>query len=247
VSTARPLIGVTSYEEHARWGVWDVPAVLLPSRYVRAVQAAGGLPVLIPPLPDVVEDLLPRLDGLILAGGPDVDPGRYGHTPLETTAAPRVERDASELALVATATGMGLPVLGICRGLQLINVARGGTLIQHLPDRLAGSAEHAPAPAVYGRHPVTVTAGSALAGVLGSVHGDGSDRQVEVASYHHQAIDELGSGLSVSAVAPDGTVEAVEDASLPFFLAVQWHPEVDEDLRLFRALVAATDRASAGR
>jgi gamma-glutamyl-gamma-aminobutyrate hydrolase PuuD len=227
----RPLIGLTAYEEEARWGVWDEPGVLLPSAYIRAVLAAGGLPVLIPPAPGVAAEILPRLDGLILAGGPDLDPGRYGQAPLETTGPPRTRRDDSELGLIAAA-GRAVPVLGICRGLQLINVARGGTLIQHLPDRLDGSKEHAPAPAVYGRHPVEVVKESRLAQALGQTATD-------VLSYHHQAIDELGTGLTVTALAPDGTIEGIEDPSRPFFLAVQWHPEVDDDPSLFRALVEA--------
>jgi putative glutamine amidotransferase len=228
---ARPVIGLTAYQEEARWGVWDQPAVLLPAHYVQAVVAAGGIPVLLPPRPDVIEAALPRLDGLILAGGPDIDPSRYDAEPLESTGAPRTDRDAAELGLLAGALAAGLPLLGICRGLQLLNVARGGTLVQHLPD-LLDSVEHAPAPAVYGHHPVSVTAGSLLAKALGRT-------EAEVSSYHHQGIDRLGVGLAVTAVAPDGTIEAVEDQALPFCLAVQWHPEVGEDLSLFTALIAA--------
>jgi putative glutamine amidotransferase len=231
MTDVRPVIGLTSYEEQARWGVWDVPSVLLPVRYVQAVVAAGGVPLLLPPIPDVVEPALARLDGLILAGGPDIEPSRYGATALESTGAPRVDRDSAELGLVTTALAAGLPVLGICRGLQLMNVARGGTLHQHLPD-VVGSDEHAPAPAVYGHHPVKVTPGSLLAESLGQT-------EAEVPTYHHQGIDELGAGLTVSATASDGMIEAVEDQSLPFCLAVQWHPEVGEDLSLFEALVTA--------
>jgi putative glutamine amidotransferase len=235
--SGRPVIGLTGYEEQVRWGVWDVPGVLLPSTYVRAVMAAGGGPVLLPPVPEAVEAVLPRLDGLVLSGGPDIDPGRYGAAPLASTAEPRVDRDAAELRLAEAATAAGLPVLGICRGLQLLNVARGGTLHQHLPD-VVGTDHHAPAAGVYGRHPVTISGGSRLAETLGC-------SQTEVSSYHHQAVDVLGSGLTVTAVAPDGVVEAVEDPSLPFCVAVQWHPEVGHpeaggDLALFRALVAAS-------
>lgn len=227
-----PVVGLTGYEEQVRWGVWDVPGVLLPSTYVRAVVAAGGVPVLLPPVPEVVETVLSRLDGLVLSGGPDIQPGRYGAAPLASTAEPRVDRDAAELALAEAARAAGLPVLGICRGLQLLNVARGGTLHQHLPD-VVGTDAHAPAPGVYGRHPVTIGAGSRLAEIVGRSSTD-------VPSYHHQAVDALGSGLTVTAVAPDGTVEAVEDPSLPFCVAVQWHPEAGDDLALFRALVAAS-------
>src|SRR5690349_19952996 len=146
MSDHRPVIGLTSYEEQARWAGWDVPSVLLTAAYVRAVVAAGGIPVLLPPLPEVIEGVLPRLDVLILAGGPDIEPDRYGAEALETTGAPRVDRDAADLGLVSAALAAGLPVMGICWGLQLLNVARGGTLPQHFPDVLVSS-EHAPAPA----------------------------------------------------------------------------------------------------
>jgi len=232
-SGARPVIGLTTYEEQARYLVWDQPSVLLPSRYVRAVVAGGGIPVLLPSVPELIEAVLPRLDGLILSGGSDIDPARYAAEPLETTGAPRPERDAAELGLLRTALAAGMPVLGICRGLQLLNVARGGTLHQHLPDVLDHSNLHAPAPAVYARHPVEVTEGSLLAKSL---------ERTEVMSYHHQGIDRLGAGLRVTATAPDGTIEAVEDPSLPFCLAVQWHPEAGEDISLFTALVAAAGR-----
>jgi putative glutamine amidotransferase len=235
----RPVIGLTSYQEQARWGVWDVPSVLLPVAYVQAVVAAGGVPLLLPPVPEIIETVVPRLDGLILAGGPDIDPSRYRADPLETTGAPRVDRDAAELGLVTTALAAGRPVLGICRGLQLLNVARGGTLHQHLPDVL-DSTEHAPAPAVYGHHSIKVTPGSLLAESLGRIEAD-------VPSYHHQGIDQLGAGLTVSAVAPDGTIEAIEDQSMAFCLAVQWHPEVGDDLSLFTALVAAARPVAADR
>jgi putative glutamine amidotransferase len=241
MSTAAPVIGLSAYEEQVRWGVWDVPGVLLPSTYVRSVVAAGGVPVLLPPVPEaavpeVAAAVLARLDGLVLSGGPDIDPDRYGAAPLASTGAPRVDRDAAELGLLDAATAAGVPVLGICRGLQLLNVARRGTLHQHLPD-VVGTADHAPGPGTYGRHAVAVDEGSLLARVLGRTSAD-------VPSYHHQAVDDLGAGLTVTATAPDGTVEAVEDPSLPFCLAVQWHPEAGDDLSLFRALVAAArDRA----
>jgi putative glutamine amidotransferase len=226
-----PLIGVTAYAERTRWGVWDAPAVLVPRSYVDAVAAAGGVPVVLPPLPGVVVAALGRLDGLLLAGGSDLGPQRYGAEPGEHTGPVRPERDAAEAELLAGALDGGLPVLGVCRGMQLMDVARGGSLIQHLPD-VVGHAGHAEQPGVYSRHVVKVAGDSALAGILGAV-------EVEVPSYHHQGIERLGAGLIATAWAPDGTVEALEDPALPFCLGVQWHPEAGTDLSLFRALVAA--------
>lgn len=238
--TGHPVIGLTAYAVRAAWGVWDQDAVLLPRTYVGAVLAAGGLPVLLPPLPGLIEQLLPRLDGLLLAGGPDVDPHRYGEQPGPQTQPPSVERDDAETRLLAGAVDAGLPVLGICRGLQVLNVARGGTLVQHLPDVLTTD-EHAPAPGVFGSHPVAVSAGSRLADLLGRTEVDG------VPSYHHQGIARLGRGLVATAWASDGTVEAVEDPQLPFCVAVQWHPEAGDDPKLFQGLVRAARAARATR
>jgi putative glutamine amidotransferase len=232
VSERAPVIGLSAYAVRAAWGVWDTDAVLLPRGYVDGVLRAGGLPVLLPPLPGVIEQVLPRLDGLLLAGGPDLDPHRYGAQPGPQTQPPSLERDDAELRLLAGAVDAGLPVLGVCRGLQVLNVARGGSLVQHLPDVLDGE-EHAPAPGVYGLHPVTVSAGTRLADVLGRTVVDA------VPSYHHQGIERLGDGLVATAWAPDGTVEAVEDPSLPFCVAVQWHPEAGDDPALFTGLVRA--------
>jgi gamma-glutamyl-gamma-aminobutyrate hydrolase PuuD len=226
----RPVIGLSAYSVRAAWGVWDVEAVLLPRAYVDAVERAGGLPVVLPPLPGVIEGVLPRLDGLLLAGGPDVEPRRYGQEPGPQTQPSRPERDAAELSLLATAVDARLPVLGICRGMQVLNVARGGTLIQHLPDAV-GHDRHAPSPGVYGEHEVRVAAGSRLATVIGEWVG--------VPTYHHQGIDRLGDRLVPTAWADDGTVEALEDPELPFCVGVQWHPEVGTEPALFEALVAA--------
>jgi gamma-glutamyl-gamma-aminobutyrate hydrolase PuuD len=228
----RPVVGISAYSTRAAWGVWDVEAVLVPRAYVDAVERSGGLPVVLPPLPGIVEALLPRLDALLLAGGPDVEPWRYGQEPGPDTQPPKPERDAAELGLLAGAVDAGLPVLGICRGMQLINVARGGTLHQHLPDAV-GHDDHAPAPGVYGDHHVRVEAGSRLARALGG------RAATTVPAYHHQGLDRLGDRLVATAWSGDGLVEAVEDPALPFCVGVQWHPEVGADAALFTALVDA--------
>ena len=237
ISEQAPLIGITTYGEQAAWTTWDVPAVVLPRSYAVAVAAAGGIPVLIPPLAGAVEPALNRLDGLVVAGGPDVDPALYQEAADGATGAPRPERDATELELIRRAVAERLPVLGVCRGLQLLNVLRGGTLIQHLPDRV-GHTGHAERPGWYGLHRVSVDPDSRLAGVLGRL-------DLDVPTCHHQAIDRLGADLRVTARHQDGTVEAAEDPSLPFCLAVQWHPEEGEDISLFTALVEAASRRPA--
>ncbi|MDQ7907314.1 gamma-glutamyl-gamma-aminobutyrate hydrolase family protein [Phytohabitans sp. ZYX-F-186] len=222
----RPIIGITSYVEPAAWGVWhDVPATLLPHSYVRAVEAAGGRAIVVPPDPSGAE-ILRVLDGLVLAGGPDVDPARYGTPADPRTDSPRRERDAGEFALV----GADLPILGVCRGMQLLAVAYGGRLHQHLPDVL-GHDKHRPAPGEYGSHGARFLPGSLVDRIMA---GDG-----EVNSYHHQGVADAGR-LTVTGWADDGTIEAVEDPARPFLLGVQWHPEVDGDARPFRALVEAS-------
>ncbi|MFI6265983.1 gamma-glutamyl-gamma-aminobutyrate hydrolase family protein [Micromonospora sp. NPDC051006] len=229
----RPLIGVSAYVEPAGWAVWrDVPAVLVPEAYVRAVTAAGGRAVVLPP-DDRDADVLRVLDGLILAGGADVDPARYGQLPAPRTES-RPDRDAGELTLLTAALDLGLPVLGICRGMQLLAVAYGGGLHQHLPE-VVGHDGHRPAPGVYGTHPVRFAPGSLAGAVMAGV-----DR---VNSYHHQGVADPGR-LTVTGWADDGVVEAVEDPDRPFVLGVQWHPENEADPRPVAALVrAGRDRA----
>ncbi len=226
---ARPLIGISAYGEQARWGVWDLPASLLPQNYVDQVAAAEGAPVLLPPVPGA-EAVISRLDGLILSGGPDIEPARYGQQPGPRTTVVRPGRDAAELAFFRAAVSAGVPVLGICRGMQLMNVALGGTLIQHLPD-VVGHEEHSPVPGAMGSHEVTPGPGSRLAGIL----GEGAR---VVPTHHHQGVDKLGAGLVATAWAPDGTVEAVEIDG-PFAVGVQWHPEAGDDPALFLALIEA--------
>ncbi|GGV67892.1 MULTISPECIES: gamma-glutamyl-gamma-aminobutyrate hydrolase family protein [Streptomyces] len=224
-----PLIGVSTYlEADTRWGVWRLEAALLPAAYPRLVQRAGGLAVLLPPdAPERAARTVARLDGLVIAGGPDVEPARYGAEPDPRTGPPDRARDAWELALIGAALAARLPLLGICRGMQLLNVALGGTLVQHL-DGHGG-----PAAGVFGSHPVRPVTGTRCAAAV-------PEETVVVPTYHHQAVGRLGAGLIASAHAADGTVEAVEPASGgPWVLGVQWHPEMSEDLRVMRALVHA--------
>jgi gamma-glutamyl-gamma-aminobutyrate hydrolase PuuD len=224
----RPLIGITTYGEEAAYGVWKHEAVLLPRTYTDAVIAAGGLPVLLPPRVEMAA-AVDRLDGVVLAGGADVDPARYGAEPDPRSGVPRTERDAAELAVLERALERGRPVLAVCRGLQVLNVALGGTLAQHLPDAV-GHTGHNPQPGVFGRTDITLDAGSHVAAALGG--------SVVAQCHHHQAIAELAEGLVVTGRAPDGTIEAVELVARPFVVGVQWHPEQD-DPRIFAALVAA--------
>jgi len=237
-----PLIGVSTYlESSVRWGVWRQPAALLPTGYHRLVQRAGGLAALLPPddAPGAAAAAVARLDALVIAGGPDVEPVRYGAAPAPETGPPARERDAWELALIDAALAAGLPLLGICRGMQLLNVALGGTLVQHLEG-------HTGPPGVFGAHTVTVVPGTGLARVL-SGPGAADAVEVSVPTYHHQAVDRLGEGLVACAHAGDGTVEAVElPGAAAWTLGVQWHPEADtgEDVRVMRALVSAAERTA---
>jgi gamma-glutamyl-gamma-aminobutyrate hydrolase PuuD len=230
----RPAVGISAYCEQASWGIWTLPAVVLPQNYVDQVVAAGGTPVLLPPVAEAGE-MVRRLDGLIISGGPDVEPAVYGEQPGPNTTVVRPERDAAELVFFREAIAAGLPVLGICRGMQLMNVALGGSLIQHLPD-VVGHDGHSPTPGQMGTHEIAVAPSCQLAGIL-----PGSS--VAVATHHHQGIGKLGSGLTATAWAQDGTIEAIEldrgGTGHPFTIAVQWHPEAGQDPSLFLAIVAA--------
>jgi putative glutamine amidotransferase len=233
--TESPVIGISCYSQPASWGSWErVQANLLPRRYADSVAAAGGVPVLLPPVPGIA-DVLGRLDGLILSGGGDVDPASYHADRDKATDPANAPRDEAEFALAAAALSAGVPLLAICRGLQVINVVLGGTLHQHLPD-LVGNDAHSPQVSGYGTHDVRVAADSRLAGVLGRT-------RLAVPTHHHQAADKLGTGLIATAWTADGVIEAAEletsgDGS-PFMLAVQWHPEAGDDLSLFQGLIAA--------
>jgi putative glutamine amidotransferase len=225
----RPLIGITSYVEQARWGVWDTTAALVPYSYVRQVEAAGGRALVVPPSTGDPAEVLGILDGLLLTGGADIDPARYDRPAHEQTAGLRPDRDAGELALLGGALERDLPVLGVCRGMQLMAVQAGGVLEQHLPD-VVGHEGHRPSPGVYGDHEVRLQPGSLAHTLLGD--------RLPVRSYHHQGVSDAGTA-TVSGWADDDTVEVVEVADRRFALGVLWHPEVGDDPRLFEALVAA--------
>jgi putative glutamine amidotransferase len=235
VSEGRPVIGLCTALERARWSVWDQQAVLLPRNYIDAVQAAGGLALMLPPDPRAGEEpdeWLDLLDGLVLAGGADVDPAAYGAEPDPHTHGWVPERDAFEIALATRAMDRDLPLLGVCRGMQVMNVARGGTLIQHLPDdkghedhrRTLGTFENAD-------HDVRLAGGSLAARVAGAtLHS--------TKSHHHQGVAEVGRGLEVTGWATvDDLPEVVEDPTRTFALGVQWHPEADPASPLIDALV----------
>jgi putative glutamine amidotransferase len=224
---AKPLIGITTYVEPAAWGHWHVEAALIPYDYVRAVERAGGRAVLVPPDADGITEVLDALDGLIFSGGNDLEPDVYGADRHDATRGTNPERDRGELALLEAALARDLPVLAICRGFEVLNVARGGDLVQHLPD-LVGHEEHREVPGEYSEHAVRVDPSSRIGKV-----------RSPVMSHHHQALGRVGEGLREIAWAEDGTVEGIEDPEKPFVVGVLWHPEAGEDQRLFEQLVEA--------
>ena len=229
----KPLIGITTYREQSQWGVWDDQADLLPAAYARSIEVAGGIAVLLPPTGDPEHDaydVVSRIDALVIAGGADVDPRRYSEdVPHERTANWREDRDAWELALLDAARETQLPVLGICRGMQVMAVHGGGHLDQHVPDTL-GHENHSPGGDVYGDVEISLVEGTQLEKVL--VTGP------TVRCHHHQAVLDHP-GMVPAAYAGDGMLEAIEDPDRPFWLAVQWHPETQPDAGLFTALVTA--------
>ncbi len=239
--TPRPVIGLSCYLEPIDFGPWSRRAALLPHTYLDLIVAAGGVPVLLPPQPatsEAVTAVLDRVDGLVLTGGKDVDPRRYGEQPGPSTDAPREDRDAWETALARAAAARDLPLLGICRGLQVLDVAFGGSLVQHLPDAL-GSDRYSGDGATFRGNPVRTAEGSLAARILGPT--------ADVRSYHHQAVARVADGLTPTARgADDEVVQALEVDGMTFGLAVQWHPEESpDDLRIARALVAAARAAAA--
>ncbi len=224
----RPLVGLTTDVERVAHGVWEEDAAFTPCNYLDALGRAGAAPLLLPPGPDPVPALAP-LRGLVLIGGPDVDPDLYGAAPHPRTDRPRRHRDDWEMALCRAALAADLPVLAVCRGIQLLNVTLGGTLHQHL-EEVVGHRGHLTVEGQMSRNPVVVATRSRLAQVVGVA--------TTGLCHHHQALDRIGAGLAVTARAPDGTVEAVELPDRRFVLGVQWHPEEDpSDKRIFEAFV----------
>lgn len=229
VDHRRPVVGITTYVEPARWGNWQLDAALIPFMYVQALERAGARPLLVPPSDDAVEETLDALDGLLLSGGADLDPESYGAEAHPQTSGVRPDRDRAELALLEGALARDMPVLAVCRGLQVLNVARGGDLVQHLPE-VVGHEEHRAVPGVFSEHRVRIEERSRLGELLGD--------RAPVQSHHHQGLGRVGRGLREVAWADDGTIEAVEDPSLRFAVGVLWHPEAGDDARLFEALVS---------
>jgi putative glutamine amidotransferase len=223
----KPVVGITTYLTPAAWGAWQLDAALVPASYVRAVTRAGGVPLLVPP-GAAYEETLDSVDGLIFSGGSDLDPELYGEQAHPETDGWVRERDDFELGLMQAALARDVPLLAICRGSQVLNVALGGDLEQHVPDRVQTNL-HKETPGVFAEHDVAVLEGTRLASILGD--------RADVKSHHHQGYGELGSGLREAARAPDGTVEALEDPTRRFALGVLWHPEEGEDLALFEALM----------
>ena len=228
---AAPLIGLTTYREQAAWGVWHQRADVLPSQYAAAVTATGGIPVLLPPVevPGAADLVVARLDGLVISGGADVDPQRYDAAPHPATTGWRPDRDAWELALLDAASAVALPVLGVCRGMQVMAVHGGGELEQHTPD-VVGHAEHSPGGDEFGVVSVATTPGSRVAGLVGP--------ELEVSCHHHQSV-RAHPGFVAAARAADGTLEAMEAEGERFCVGVQWHPETAEDVGLLAGLVRA--------
>jgi putative glutamine amidotransferase len=241
--SSRPVIGISAAVERVSWGAWrEVPSSIMPLSYSHAVQSAGGVALLLPPDDTVAErpdEVLDLIDGLLLAGGCDVDPATYGARQHPETGGTWPERDRFELALTYRAIQRELPVLGICRGMQLLNVATGGTLEQHVPDRV-GHEAHRHTPGQFSDHEVRLEEGSLAARAVGTV-------TTAVKSHHHQGVDELGEGLTATGwSADDGVVEAIELEGRPYALGVLWHPEQDERSRVVGSLVeAARERIEA--
>jgi putative glutamine amidotransferase len=224
----KPVIGITSYAEEVTWGAWVEEAALVPLSYVRAIERAGGRPLVIPPSEGAIEETLSVLDGILFSGGSDLDPTLYDAEAHPETQGVHEARDRAEMALLGAALERDMPVLAVCRGSQVLNVARGGDLVQHLPEVL-GHEEHKHTPGEYSDHDVTLEPDTRVGGILGD--------RAPVKSHHHQGFGRIGEGLREAGYAEDGTVEALEDPSKRFAVGVLWHPEEGEDMALFEALV----------
>lgn len=224
----KPVVGITTYLTQARFGTWEEDTALVPADYVRAIERAGGRALLVPPSEEAIEETLDSLDGVLFSGGADINPELYGQDAHPETKGIVPQRDRGELALLQAALARDMPVFAVCRGSQMLNVALGGDLVQHLPE-VVGDEKHKHTPGMYGDHDVTVEPETRLAALLGD--------RVPVKSHHHQGFGRLGEGLRESARAEDGTLEALEDPSRRFTLGVLWHPEAGEDMRLFEAFV----------
>ncbi len=230
---SKPRIGISSYVEDARWGHWSQLAALVPYAYVRAVESAGGRAFLLPPSSDGVEETLDAMDGLVLSGGGDVDPTLSGDDLHPATGGVRPERDVAEVGLLEAALARDMPVLAVCRGSQLLNVVRGGDLVQHLPE-VVGDKRHKEIPGEFADHEVTLDSASRVGSLLGD--------RAPVKSHHHQGFGSIGADLREVGWAEDGTIEALEDPAKRFALGVLWHPEEGKDHTLFRALVEEAER-----
>ena len=235
----KPLIGITTYVVPAKWSYWELEAALVPADYVHAVEKAGGRALLVPPSADAIEETLDGLDGLVFSGGSDLDPGHYGQEPHEETFGVVPHRDEAELGLLRGALERDMPVLAICRGSQVLNVARGGDLIQHLPDVVGHEIHKHDPPGAFSEHDIELVEGTRVQSLMGD--------HAPVKSHHHQGFGRLGEGLREAGHAEDGTVEAVEDPSQRFAVGVLWHPEAGEDMALFQALVGEARRYAEGR
>ena len=230
----RPLIGITTYApDEVRFGVWTMPAALIPMSYVRAIERVGGRALLVPPSEDGVEETLEALDGLLLSGGEDLAPQTYGADAHPETRGVDPQRDRAELALREGALARDMPVLAVCRGSQVLNVARGGDLVQHLPE-VVGDEKHKHTPGVFADHHIRLDPDSRVGALLGE--------RTPVKSHHHQGYGRLGDGLRETAWAEDGTVEGLEDPDKRFAVGVLWHPEEGDDAALFENLVAEARR-----